>query len=148
VSEAARVFPLRQEEADAAARRLDSLAAIAERLRAFRDERDWQQFHTPLNLAVSLSVECGELLEQFQWTDGDPTRTRIESHGERIREELADVVIYAIQLADVLDFPLGEAIDSKIELNARHYPPERARGSSRKYSDLHDVDQSPAAERH
>jgi dCTP diphosphatase len=122
----------------------DSLAVLAGRLREFRDRRDWRQFHTPLNLAVSISIETGELLEQFQWSD--PDGSQLEARREAIAEEMADVAIYVIQLADVLDIPLGEAIDSKIDLNERRYPASEARGSSRKYTQLHDVD--PVSDRH
>jgi dCTP diphosphatase len=123
---------------------VDSLALLAGRLREFRDEREWRQFHTPLNLAISISVEVGELLEQFQWSDQD--ESQLEGRREPIAEEIADVAIYVIQLADVLGISLSEAIDSKIELNESRYPAAAARGSSRKYTQLHNVD--PVRERH
>jgi dCTP diphosphatase len=120
----------------------DSLTVLASRLRDFRERREWEQFHTPLNLAVSISIESGELLEHFQWLDDEAAGSTIEKRRGPIAEELADVVIYAIQLAEVLDIPLSDAIDSQIELNERRYPPAAARGSSRKYTELHDVDSS------
>lgn len=118
----------------------DSLDAIMSRLRAFRAERDWERFHTPRSLAVSISIEAGELLEQFQWVNDDELERHVEERRASIREELADVVIYAIQLSDVLEIPLGEAIDDKIGLNESRYPPEAARGSSSKYTELADDD--------
>ena len=120
--------------------RRDSLASLAARLRSFREQREWEQFHTPLNLAISISIESGELLEQFQWIDDKSAESQIEQRQEPIAEELADVVIYAIQLADVLGISLADAIDSKIDLNESRYPLAAARGSSRKYTELHDVD--------
>jgi dCTP diphosphatase len=120
----------------------DSLTVLAKRLRDFRAKREWEQFHTPLNLAVSISIESGELLEHFQWINDESAESKIEQRQGPIAEELADVVIYAIQLAEVLDIPLSDAIDSKIELNERRYPPSAVRGSSRKYTELHDVDSS------
>lgn len=124
----------------------DSLALVAARLRDFRGQREWEQFHTPLNLAVSISIESGELLEQFQWIDAKSAESQIGQRQESIAEELADVMIYAIQLADVLGISLSDAIDSKIELNERRYPSAAACGSSRKYTELHDADS--ALERH
>lgn len=150
MSEAARIFRL-PEGRDAAPadstegraeERVDSLTAITARLRDFRDRRDWQQFHTPRNLAVSISIESGELLEQFQWVDDEGLEAHVEQHRETIGEELADVVIYAIQLADVLELSLADVIDSKIDLNESRYPAAVARGSASKYTELRDVDSS------
>ncbi len=117
----------------------DSISAISDRLREFRKEREWERFHTPRNLAVSIAIESGELLEQFQWiVEGeDEAGSRIvEAHSEAIAEELADVMIYAVQLGEVLGISLGEAIESKIELNAKRYPVGAAAGSNRKYTEL------------
>lgn len=116
--------------------RADSLAVFAKRLRKFRDERDWQRFHTPRNLAVSIAIETGELLEHFQWVDDETIRTTLEEQRDAIGQELADVAIYLIQLADVIGISLGEEIDAKIELNAGHYPVETARGSAAKHTEI------------
>lgn len=113
-----------------------SFQALAERLREFRDEREWGKFHTPRNLAMSVSIEAGELLEQFQWLAEDQPQGGDDLDLEAIREEAADVVIYVIQLAEVLGLSLAAAIDSKIELNAERYPVTAARGSSAKYTKL------------
>lgn len=121
---------------DEAATRADSIAAFAERLREFRDERDWQRFHTPRNLAVSIAIETGELLEHFQWVDDETIRTTLEEQRDAIGQELADVAIYLIQLADVIGISLGKEIDSKIEVNAGHYPVEMARGSAAKHTEI------------
>lgn len=106
-----------------------------QRLRAFVDERQWDAFHAPKDLAMSIAIEAGELLEVFQWRDlqaGDLTpRDR-----ERIGEELADVVMYAMLLADKAGVPLWDAVDRKLTDNARKYPVEKARGSAEKYDRL------------
>ncbi len=110
----------------------DSLAGFAERLRSFRDERDWQRFHTPRNLAVSIAIETGELLEHFQWVDDEAISKLVEEQRDAIGQELADVAIYLIQLADVIGVSLGEEIKSKIDVNATHYPVDKSRGSATK----------------
>jgi len=126
------------DSSDQEAKHPNDLTLLADRLREFRQQREWEQFHTPLNLAVSVSIEAGEIHEQFQWIDKEDAASHIEQRREPITEELADVVIYAIQLADVLNISLVDALHSKIELNEQRYPPSAARGSSRKYTELHD----------
>ena len=107
-------------------------------LRQFAEERDWQQFHSPKNLVMALSGEVGELTEIFQWmTDAD-------SHGaasapktvNAVRDELADVTLYLIRLADVLGVDLNAAVASKLASNAAKYPVEASRGVSTKYDQL------------
>jgi len=110
----------------------DTLAKI----RQFRDERDWKQFHDPKNLAVSISIEAAELLELFQWMTG-PEATRFAADNrERVSEEIADVAIYLFELADITGIDLAQAIDAKLEKNARKYPVEKSRGVWTKYTDL------------
>lgn len=94
----------------------------------FRDERDWKQFHTPENLAKSISIEAGELLENFQW-DNDYDK-------EAVLDELADILIYCILLSDTLNADIKEIINNKIEKNERKYPVEKSKGSSKKYTEL------------
>jgi dCTP diphosphatase len=117
-----------------------SLDAIATRLRDFRTERKWERFHTPRSLAVSIAIEAGELLEQFQWVSDDDVDEHVRERRDSIQEELADVAIYLVQLSDVLGISLGEAIEGKISLNESRYPAAAARGSSRKYTELADED--------
>jgi NTP pyrophosphatase (non-canonical NTP hydrolase) len=100
---------------------------------AFRDERDWAQFHNPKDLALSISLEAAELLEVFQWSGAD---LECADRRERVREELADVVIYAIYLADREGFDLCAAVLDKVAANAEKYPVARSRGRSTKYVDL------------
>ena len=101
---------------------------LIEEIRRFTRERDWEQFHTPENLAKSISIEAGELLECFQWND--------DYDKEHVCEELADVVSYCIQMADALDVDLEEIGLKKLEQNAKKYPIELAKGSAEKYTEL------------
>lgn len=100
---------------------------------AFREERDWAQFHNPKDLAISISLEASELLEAFQWSGADLSVPAKRGH---MAEELADVAIYCIYLADALGIDLAEAVSGKIDENARKYPAEKSRGNSRKYTEL------------
>ena len=100
---------------------------------AFRNERDWAQFHNPKDLAISISIEAGELLELFQWSGTDLKRSGKES---QIEAELADVAIYCMYLADALGTDLPLLISRKLEEDRRKYPVEKAKGTSRKYSEL------------
>ena len=100
---------------------------------AFREERDWAQFHNPKDLAISISLEAAELLETFQWSGADLEVS--EKHGH-MTEELADIAIYCIYLADTLGVDLANAISDKIDANAEKYPVNKSRGSSRKYTEL------------
>ena len=99
----------------------------------FRDDREWRQFHTPKDLAISLSLEAAELLEIFQWSGAD-----LECRDElrRIREELADVLSYCVLMADVCGLDLDEILNAKVDQNAAKYPVEKARGSAAKYTEL------------
>jgi len=113
-----------------------SLEALRDALRQFASERDWNQFHSPKNLAIALSVEAAELLEHFQWMpEADSAVLAPEQHA-KVREEVADVLLYLIRLADKLDIDLLPAAAEKIEVNRRKYPVEKARGSSKKYTEL------------
>lgn len=112
------------------------LKLLRDALRQFADERDWDQFHSPKNLASALSVEAAELLERFQWLTEDQSRRLPPAELARVREEMADVLNYLVRLADKLDVDLLEAAFEKIKKNALKYPAEKARGSARKYSEL------------
>ena len=111
-----------------------TLDDLAGELRRFAAERDWEQFHTPKNLALSLAVEVGELLEHFQWgSDGEiADRLRAADGREAVAEELADVLIYLVRLADVAGVDLLAAASAKIAANAERYPADEVRGSSAK----------------
>ena len=114
----------------------DPLRELAQALRRFADERDWDQFHAPKNLAMALSVEAAELLEHFQWLAEDESRRLPAEKLAQVSEEMADVLLYLVRLADKLDVDLAAAARRKMQVNAQKYPPERARGTSRKYTEL------------
>lgn len=114
----------------------DGLTGLRDALRRFAAERDWDQFHTPKNLAMALSVEVAELLEHFQWLTAEQSRALDAETLAGVREEMADVLLYLVRLADRLDVDLIEAARDKLVVNARKYPVEKARGSRRKYTDL------------
>lgn len=113
-----------------------SLRGIESQLRTFRKERSWERFHSPKNLAISVAIEVGELLEHFQWRSDTEVAQHLASDKERVAEEIADVVIYAIQLADVAGIDLGAAIATKIAKNDSKYPADAIHGgTSRRIGD-------------
>lgn len=113
-----------------------TIAKLITELRRFAKERDWDQFHSPKNLAAALSVESGEVLEHFQWLTEAQSRKLPPDKRAQIELELADVLLYLLRLSDQLDIDLLDAANRKIKINAKKYPPERARGSAKKYSEL------------
>jgi dCTP diphosphatase len=115
---------------------MNELDTIRQRIRGFRDARDWRQFHSPKNLACSIAIEAAELLEHFQWGTLEESATIAEEKREEISEEIADVAIYLIELADNLEIDLVEAIHRKIDRNEGKYPVEKSRGTAKKYTEL------------
>ncbi len=112
---------------------LDRLESLQLRLREFNSVRSWKQFHTARNLSSSISIEAAELLEIFQWSLGDePLAEKMRS---RIKEELADVFIYSLLLADEIDVDIVEVAEQKLLINQKNYPVEEARGNSTKYTE-------------
>jgi len=103
---------------------------VMQRLRQFRDDRDWKQFHNPKDLAVALSIEAGELLEAFLWKAPEA------ADPEKVKEELADVLAYALLLSDAYGFDVQKIVLEKIERNEAKYPIDKARGSAKKYAEL------------
>jgi NTP pyrophosphatase (non-canonical NTP hydrolase) len=114
----------------------DSLNELTQQLDQFAKDRDWQQFHSPKNLASALVVEAGELLEHFQWLTEEQSRTLTPAKRDAAGAEAADVLLYLIQLAGALNIDLIEAAQAKLKLNAQKYPVDLARGSSKKYDEL------------
>lgn len=112
-----------------------TLQSLTESLRRFAAERDWEQFHSPKNLAAALAVEAAELLEHFQWLTEAQSRDLPPGKLAAVRLEAADVLLYLLQLADKLQIDLAAAARDKLALNAAKYPVERARGSSHKYDE-------------
>ena len=105
------------------------------RVRQFAAERDWEQFHTPKNLAMALVAEAGELAAEFQWLTAAQSAAPDARQMERIRAESADVLIYLVRLADELGFDLLSAATLKVQENERRYPVDKVRGSSKKYTE-------------
>jgi NTP pyrophosphatase (non-canonical NTP hydrolase) len=103
---------------------------ITQALIRFRNERDWEQFHNPKDLAIALNVESAELLELFLWKDSN------QANLDRIKEELADVFAYAFLLAEKLNLDVRKIVLEKIELNSKKYPVEKSKGTAKKYTDL------------
>lgn len=114
---------------------MQSIDELRQRLREFARERDWEQFHSPKNLAMALIVEAAELVEHFQWLTETQSRALEPEQREQVAQELADVFIYLVRLADRLDIDLLDAAERKIALNARKYPADKVRGSARKADD-------------
>jgi dCTP diphosphatase len=113
-----------------------TLHSLTGQLRAFADERDWAQFHSPKNLAAALAVEAGEVLEHFQWLTEEQSRALPADKRGEVADELADVLLYLLQLADKLEVDLPAAAQGKLAKNAVRYPVDKARGRSTKYSEL------------
>lgn len=111
------------------------LEELKQRLRAFVEERDWDQFHNPKNLAMALAVEAAELVEIFQWLSEAESETLDADRRRRVAEEMADVLWYLVRIADRLDIDLLQAAGEKLERNAVKYPADRVRGQSRKYDE-------------
>ena len=110
-----------------------SLDGVRAQLRAFVEERDWDQFHRPKNLACSVAIEAGELLEQFQWTDPEAAEVAADpAWRQRVEDELADVALLTLLLAERLGVRLEDAMARKLAKNAARYPAEAFRGSARK----------------
>ena len=105
----------------------------AEKALAFREERDWAQFHNPKDLAISICLEAAELLEAFQWSGID---LEVPKKQDGMADELADVIIYCIYLADTLGIDFVDSVSAKIDANAKKYPVDKSRGISRKYTEL------------
>jgi dCTP diphosphatase len=115
-----------------------TLAELKARVLAFARERDWEQFHAPKNLSMALAAEAGELMEHFLWCAPDASRAIAREPAKRakIEEELADVVIYALEFANMTGIDVSAVIEAKMAANAKKYPVEKARGRSDKYTEL------------
>ncbi|WP_201492824.1 nucleotide pyrophosphohydrolase [Rubrivivax sp. A210] len=111
---------------------------MSEALTAFARERDWEQFHSPKNLVMALTGEVGELSEIFQWMSEEDSKRAAghPQHAQAVRDELADVLLYVVRLADVLGVDLNAAAEHKLKANAAKYPVSKARGSSKKYTEI------------
>ena len=113
---------------------------LKKELRRFAEERDWEQFHSPKNLAMALVGEAGELCAEFQWQSEDQSRDLSEKKLEAVRQEVGDVLIYLVRLADQLDIDLLECAFDKLVINTGKYPTEAVRGSAMKYTEYGEED--------
>jgi dCTP diphosphatase len=114
----------------------DSIEALTADIRAFRDARDWQQFHAPKELAVAIAAEAGELLQHFVWQTAQQSEQRARDRREDIASEMADVAILLFEMADNLNIDLAQAVRAKLAKNELRYPVAKARGSNKKYNEL------------
>ena len=115
-----------------------TLAQLRERVLDFARAREWEQFHSPKNLSMALAAEAGELMEHFLWSESKDSAAALADARKRaaIEDEIADVVIYALEFANISGIDLAQAIDAKLAKNAAKYPVEKARGRSAKYTEL------------
>lgn len=111
---------------------------VMEEIKKFRDKRDWKQFHTPKNLPMAIATEAGELMEHFLWDTQKRAEEKAKSEDkiEEIRDELADILIFSFLMAETLDEDVSDLMTDKLDKNKEKYPEERARGNSKKYTEL------------
>lgn len=114
---------------------MNDINKIKEKLRQFALDRDWDQFHSPKNLAMALAGEAGELLELFQWLTEEQSKNLTQAQYKAAEEEIADVFLYLLRLSDKLGIDLLEAAETKIIINEQKYPAEKVKGSAKKYTE-------------
>ncbi len=114
----------------------NDLNSLKLHLRDFADVRDWNQFHSPKNLCMALSVEAAEITEHFQWLTEEQSKNLPKDKLDEVATELADTLLYLIRLADKLDIDLVAAAFKKIKLNEQKYPQDKARGNAKKYTEF------------
>jgi len=112
------------------------IRALTDKIIAFRDERDWKQFHNAKDTSLSLLLEASELLELFQWKQGAEIEETVSQKKEDIANELADVLYWTLLMARDLDIDIAKALELKLAANERKYPRDKARGTSKKYTEL------------
>jgi len=115
---------------------MDNIKYVLEKIKKFRDERDWMQFHDPKNMAISITIEAAELLEHFQWKTKEEVQAYIKENREEISDEIADIAMYLFELADNLGVDLIQAMDKKLKKNEMKYPIEKAKSKHIKYNRL------------
>ncbi len=113
-----------------------SLEELQKKIIAFRNERDWQQFHKPKDLAMGLSIEAAELAEHFLWKSEEEIKEHLKNHKEEVADEMGDVLNYLLIMANDLGIDLADATDKKIDKTALKYPVEKAKGRHTKYTEL------------
>lgn len=115
---------------------MSEIREIIEKIKKFRDDRDWMQFHDPKNMAVSITIEAAELLEHFQWKTKDEVREYIKENKEEISDEIADISMYLFEMADNMGLNLIQAMEKKLKKNELKYPAEKAKSKHTKYNKL------------
>lgn len=115
---------------------MSSISALTEQVIRFRDEREWKQFHNPKDVALSLVLEAGEVMEHFQWKNAEEVSQHIDGHKDEIGDELSDVLYWVLLMAHDLDIDLVTALERKLAKNANKYPIEKSKGSNKKYTKL------------
>lgn len=115
---------------------MDKYKEIIEKIKEFRDKRDWKQYHDPKNMAISIMIEGAELLEHFQWKSKEETEKYLDSHKEDVSDEMADIAMYLFGMADDLGIDLLAAMENKLRKNEEKYPVEKFKGTAKKYTDI------------
>lgn len=115
---------------------MDALSKLSTRLETFAAARDWNQFHSPKNLAMALAVEAAELMEEFQWLTEEQSKNLSPEKLAKVKDEIADVFNYLVRLSSKLDINLIAAANDKIEKNELKYPVDKAKGNAKRYTEL------------
>lgn len=114
----------------------DGIAHLTREITAFRDARDWKQFHNPKEMAVAITAEAGELLQHFVWQDPDQSKSRVAERKDELESEMADIAILLFEMAQDCGVDLAAAIRAKLARNEERYPVHKAKGSNKKYNEL------------
>ena len=115
---------------------MKSIEELITKVIAFRDARDWKQFHNPKDIALSLTLEAAEVLEHFQWKNNQEIEEHLKTHKDHIGEELADVFYWVLLMSHDLEIDIADALEKKIQKNEEKYPVEKAKGNHKKYTNL------------
>lgn len=115
---------------------MNDIDAMQSKIRKFCQDRDWDQFHNPKDMALSLMLESAEVLEHFQWKNDTEIRTHIKNHKDAIAEEISDVLYWTLRMADKLDIDIVDAFNKKLIKNGQKYPLAKAKGNHKKYTEL------------
>lgn len=115
---------------------MSDIADLQKRIVAFRDQRNWKQFHNPKDLAISLTLEATELLEHFQWKDSDEIKEHLSKNRKDVADELSDVLYYVLLMANDLDIDILSASEQKLDKNEQKYPVEKSKNNHKKYTEL------------
>lgn len=113
-----------------------SIQKLKTKISKFIAERDWEKFHSPKNLSMSIAIEAAELMEKFQWVEGVESKELTRKEKLAIEEELADIAVYILNFCSLYGIDLSDAIERKLEINSKKYPVERAKGNSKKYTEF------------